>query len=159
MSFSFYSESEPEPGSPSSSGNKILVNESYLVRGFVPLATSSWATLACAWAFLINLRISRSRSVSSRRSKTVSLFLSLILHYDAVSFCTFRGFDKTYLKSAPASNKLSNTSTLSSWSSIRTARWRGVARSRRLMGSTSHSSCERMCSRTVVFPCDALLLV
>ena len=62
----------------------------------------------------------------------------------------------TYLVSAPASNKLSTMCALSSSLSILAAKWRGVSLSVRLMGSTSHSSCDNMSSRTSVDPCATL---
>lgn len=65
----------------------------------------------------------------------------------------------TYVMSAPASSKLSTTAFRTSESPSLSARWSGVARSRRLMGSTSQSSCDRMCSRTLSDPVDALVIV
>ena len=61
-----------------------------------------------------------------------------------------------HLRFAPASSRLSTMYLRISASSMTTARWSGVAFSIRFIGSTSHSSWERMCSRTSVDPSDAL---
>lgn len=61
-----------------------------------------------------------------------------------------------YLTSAPASSRLDTTYSRSSGSFSFKARCKGVAPSKRLIGSTSQSSWLKICSSTSVEPSDAL---